>query len=185
MILIRHAPIAEPGRLCGRTDVAARIETVQIDALRQALPRVSRIVSSPARRCRQTADALWPGDPHALDECLWEQDFGAHDGLPFADLPDLGQMRSEMLAQWAPPGGESFADLCARVAPALRRHARAACALDGPLVIVAHAGVIRAALAQVTGSVPAGLAFEIANLSRTRLRCAPEGPLSVIEVNRS
>ena len=87
------------------------------------------------------------------------------------------------LAQYAPSGGESFADLCARVAPALAEHGQAAAQMPAPLVLVVHAGVIRAALSQVTGLLSAGLAFEVATLSATRLRCGPEGPVSVIGAN--
>ena len=146
------------------------------------LPQSPRLISSPALRCRQTAQALWPDCTADTDPRLWEQDFGAHDGLPYADLPDLGILDSAALAAYAPPKGESFADLCARTKPALLAHAAAA--LDGPVVLVVHAGVIRSALALVCGSVPAGLAFEIANLSITRLRCGEDGPLSIMAVNQ-
>lgn len=185
LILIRHAPIAEPGRLCGRTDPPARIEPARIAALRTALPAPGALVSSPALRCRQTAGALWPERAATPDATLWEQDFGAHDGLPYAELPDLGPLDGAALAQWTPPGGESFADLCTRVRPALLKHGRQAAQDGAPVVLVVHAGVIRAALSQVMGAVHAGLAFEIATLSVTRLRCGVEGPFSVIEAGRT
>ena len=185
LILIRHAPIAEPGRLCGRTDLAARIEPAQIAALRAALPAPGALVSSPAQRCLQTAKALWPERAAVPDAVLWEQDFGAHDGRPYAELPDLGPMDGPALAQWSPPGGESFAGLCTRVRPALLCYGRQAAQDAAPVVLVVHAGVIRAALSQVTGSQHAGLAFEIAPLSVTRLRCGAEGPFSVIEAGRT
>lgn len=182
LILIRHAPVAQPGRLFGRTDVAARIDADAISALKARIGPLARVVSSPALRCRQTAEAVF--DRIEQDDRLWEQNFGEHDGLPFAELPDLGVLSSADLALHASPGGESFADLCARVAPALIEYGQAA-ADHGPVALVVHAGVIRAALAQVTGHVPGGLAFEIANLSVTRLRCGADGPFSVIEVNRT
>ncbi|WP_233252524.1 histidine phosphatase family protein [Maritimibacter sp. 55A14] len=164
--------------------MAARIDPEAIIPLRDALPVVGRVVTSPALRCRQTADALWPDHDQTHDPRLWEQDFGAHDGLPHDRLPDLGPMDARTLSDWTPPGGESFSDLCARVAPALSEHALTACGLGRPLALVVHAGVVRAAVAQVTGTVHAGLAFEVANLSVTRLRCGADGPFSVIEVNR-
>ncbi len=182
LILIRHAPVAIPGRLFGRTDVMARIDPTAISALRAQLSPVSQVISSPALRCQQTAEALFDG--HTLDARLWEQDFGDHDGLAFDQLPDLGVLASEDLAQHAAPGGESFAELCDRLAPVLTEYGRQAWT-SGPVTLVVHAGVIRAALALVSGHVPGGLAFEIANLSVTRLRCGPDGPLSVIEVNRT
>ena len=64
-----------------------------------------------------------------------------------------------------PPGGESFADLCARIAPALARLAD-----GGRVTVVAHAGTVRAALALALGAVPPALAFEVAPLSATSVR---------------
>ncbi|WP_083191299.1 histidine phosphatase family protein [Salipiger sp. CCB-MM3] len=183
LILIRHAPLAEAGRLFGRTDAAARLEPEAIAALRARLPRPALLISSPARRCRQTAEALWPDLQVQQDARLWEQDFGAHDGLRFDQMPDLGPLDGPDLARWTPPEGESFADLCARTAPALMQHGQTAAELGAPVVLMVHAGVIRAALSQVCGAVHAGLAFEVAPLSVTRLRCGVEGPLSVIGTN--
>ena len=93
LILVRHAPVAEPGRLFGRTDVAARVDPAAVLALREALPRPARLISSPARRCRETAAAIWPDLSPETDARLWEQDFGDHDGLPFAEIPDIGPLR--------------------------------------------------------------------------------------------
>lgn len=164
LILIRHAPALSEGRLCGRTDVAADLsDGALVAAVRAALPTPGRLVVSPALRCRQTAAALWPGEG-ASDPRLWEQDFGVWDGRPYADLPDLGPLTAADLAAHRPPGGESFADLCARVQPALVDHAA-----QGPATIVAHAGVIRAALALTLGAVPGALSFDIAPLSVTRI----------------
>ena len=102
------------------------------------------------------------------------------DGLAYADLPDLGPLPREALADRRPPGGESFADMAARVIPALE----ALAAADGPVAVVAHAGTVRAGLALAIGSVPAALAFEVAPLSLTRLRCL-DGAFSVACVNLS
>ncbi len=180
-MLIRHAPAAVPGRLYGCTDVAARIDPAAISALKARLGDVAQVISSPAQRCRQTAEALF--GTSLEDARLWEQDFGAHDGLPFEALPDLGILSAAALARHAAPGGESFADLCTRTAPALAQHGAQA-NWGGPVALVVHAGVIRSALALVIGSVPGALAFEVAPLSLTRLRCGADGPVSVIEVNR-
>lgn len=182
IILIRHAPVSWAGVLCGRTDLDARIDHAATDALRDDLGPAGHVVSSPARRCRQTAEALFGS--HEQDVRLWEQDFGAHDGLPFGELPDIGILSGDDLADYAAPGGESFSDLCVRTSPAFSQYGQMAYD-NGPVVLVVHAGVIRAAIAMVTHHVPSGLAFEVGNLSVTRLRCGPEGPVSVIEVNRT
>jgi alpha-ribazole phosphatase len=179
LILIRHAPALTGGRLCGRSDVAADCgDGRRIAALGAALGRPARVVTSPALRCRQTAAALWPGLATTEDAALWEQDFGDWEGRALAELPDLGTLPAAALADHRPPGGESFADLCARAAPALEELARA-----GPATVVAHAGTIRAALALALGAVSGALAFEIAPLSVTRIACLPDGNFIIREVN--
>lgn len=164
LVLIRHAPALAGGRLCGWTDVAADVSDVEaIATLAQAIGAVDRVISSPALRCRQTAAALWPGLGAAADAALWEQDFGDWDGMALARLPDLGPLSRADLARHRPPNGESFADLCGRVAPALL-------ALPpGRSAIVAHAGTIRAALALALTGPADALGFEIAPLSATEL----------------
>ncbi|SMX36925.1 histidine phosphatase family protein [Maliponia aquimaris] len=180
-MLIRHAPALHGGRLCGRTDVPADLSDVALAPLRALLAGVAHRVASPALRCVQTAGALWTGQDIPIDDRLWEQDFGAQDGLPFDRVPDLGPLSSEALAAHRPPGGESFADMAARVRPALEALASKARA-EGPVAVVAHAGTVRAALALALGTVPPALAFEVAPLSLTRLRVY-EGGLSVMSTN--
>ncbi|WP_417209822.1 histidine phosphatase family protein [Antarctobacter sp.] len=182
LMLIRHAPAQHGGRLCGRTDVPADLGDPAIwRPLKALVAGVPLRVASPALRCQQTAAALWPGAEVQSDARLWEQDFGDHDGMSFGELPDLGRLSPQELADHRPPGGESFADMVARKRPALM--ALAGCAQEaGPLAIVAHAGTARAALALALGTVPAALSFEIAPWSVTRLRVF-DGGLSVIAVN--
>ena len=181
--LIRHAPARSDGRMAGRRDVGADCsDATAIAALRMGLGAFDHLVISPALRCAQTASTLWPERaPDHSDTALWEQDFGDWEGLPYGDLPDLGPLPASALAAHCPPNGESFADICARIQPALIR----ATALGGHVAIVAHAGTARAGLALATGSVPAALAFQIAPLSVTTLSMtAPDGAWSVAGVNR-
>ncbi len=171
LILIRHAPALTGGRLCGRTDVDAEASNLsRIAAVRALAGPPARLIVSPAQRCRQTAQALWPDLASTSVADLWEQDFGAWDGCPYAELPDLGRLPASDLASHRPPGGESFADLAARVWPALSQIADA-----GSATIVAHAGTIRAGLSLVMGNIPAGLAFDVAPLSVTRIARLPGG----------
>ena len=137
---------------------------------------------SPAIRCRETARLILPGRTPKIDERLWEQDFGEWEGLAFEDLPDLGEMSDAVLAAHRAPEGESFEEVCARVELVLAEASVSVRDSEKPIAIVAHAGVIRGALAKVT-SVPAALRFEIAPLSVTRFRCLPDGTFSVISVN--
>ena len=135
---------------------------------------------SPALRCVQTAAALWPDQEPLQDARLWEQDFGAWEGVPFAALPDLGVLSGAALAAHRPPEGESFLDMSARVVPALLEVS----ALGGRVVIVAHAGVIRAALGLALGAAELGLAFQVAPLSLTTIIALPGGTFSIAGVNR-
>ena len=95
--------------------------------------------------------------------------------------PDLGPLDRSKLAEIAPPSGESFSAMVARVSPALADLAERAIA-EGPVAVVAHAGTVRAGLAVALGDVPAALAFEVEPLSVTRLRCLP-GVFSIVCVN--
>ncbi|MCB2126140.1 MAG: histidine phosphatase family protein [Rhodobacteraceae bacterium] len=179
LILIRHAPALTEGRLCGRTDVAADCsDLAALAALRLGVGDPGRIVVSPALRCRQTAAALWPVAGVEENPALWEQDFGAWEGRPTGEIPDLGPMTNGALAEHRPPGGESFADLCARVGPALT-----GLATGGRVTIVAHAGTVRAALALALGSVAPALGFTVAPLSMTRITALPRGAWSIGTVN--
>lgn len=158
--ILRHAPAVTQGRLAGRRDVPA--DCSDRDALARVRSRIGvtdHVICSPALRCRQTADALGL-TPDAIDPALWEQDFGAWEGLPYAELPDLGPLTTNQLAHHRPEAGESFVDLCARITPALR-------ALTRDTLIVAHAGTVRAALSLVAGN--GALSFAVAPLSLTIL----------------
>lgn len=161
-LLIRHAPIAEQGKLFGRSDVDAALPDRHA-ALPAAFAAAHRI-TSPARRCRQTAAWLWPETDIVQDPAFWEQDFGAWEGMGFEHIPDLGPLPRADLAAHRPARGESFLDLAARVAAGLE-----AVTVAGPVVIIAHAGVIRAALGMALGEPSQGLAFAVDPLSMTRL----------------
>ena len=180
LILIRHAPADHGGRLIGRTDVAALVpDAAALGGMRAWLSGAGRRVASPARRCRETAEALFGAEGVETDERLWEQDFGRLDGVAFADVPDLGPLSREALAAHRWEGGENFEDVVTRVAPALRALAEEG---EGPVVVVAHAGTVRAALALALGAAAPALAFVVDPLSVTRVRLAGDA-WSVAAVN--
>lgn len=182
LFLLRHAPADHGGRLCGRTDVPARIpQGPQIAALQRLIPADCLRVSSPALRCRQSAAALWPGAEVGSDARLWEQDFGDHDGLPFAEIPDLGPQTLEALARHRPPSGESFGEMVERLRPIMDELALHA-TRTGPVAVMAHAGIVRAALGIALGQPHLGLAFDVQPLSVTRVRCLPQG-FAILSVN--
>jgi broad specificity phosphatase PhoE len=154
--LVRHAPTSWSGRrFCGRGDpplnragqaVARRLATELADAL----PPGGRIVSSPARRASQTADAIAraiPGTRVELDDRWAEADFGIAEGLTFDELtgvaPDLAERlgRGEVAIDW--PGGEAASSLAERVAAAWREIIEQ----PTPTILVSHAGPLRIAIA--------------------------------------
>lgn len=182
LVLIRHAAADTGGRLCGRTDVGLETGTdVALAALARCLPPMAEVRISPALRCRLTAAALWPEARQIEDPRLWEQDFGAWEGVAYVDLPDLGAMSPADLAEASPPGGESFLDLFARAGSALTEAAEDA-RDGGPMVVVAHAGIVRAGLSLALGAPVSGLGFEVDPLSVTRIRCF-KGGYSIGSVN--
>ena len=170
LALVRHAETAEDtrGHCYGRLDVglsvAGREQCARLaDVFRSESLR--SVWASPAIRARETAAAI--AAPHRLDvgilEPLRELDFGELEGRAY---DEIAVSDPELYEQWmtAPtavrfPGGESYADLQARVdagvAALLARH-------DGGLVaVVTHGGVVRAVLRSVLG-FPAERIFRIA-----------------------
>ncbi|MFD5678969.1 bifunctional RNase H/acid phosphatase [Streptomyces bacillaris] len=92
-----------------------------------ALGTVQEIVSSPLRRCRETAAAVADrlGLEVRIDEGLRETDFGAWEGLTFGEVRE--RYGDDLTAWLADPdtaptgGGESFTEVAARVAAARDR----------------------------------------------------------------
>lgn len=183
-VLIRHAPTAAPGRYIGRTDLPAVLpEPEALGPLWDALSGVEHICSSPLIRARQTAGALFPELRAAIEPDLAEQDFGAWENRRCSEVEMPQGLDAAELAAMTPPDGESFFALCGRVGPALER-LRAAHEGD-TLAVVAHAGVIRAALVHALNApAAAGIGFEIAPLSLTRITLFPDGGGAVGYVNR-
>jgi probable phosphoglycerate mutase len=106
------------------------------------------VVHSGKRRTAQTLRAAGVPEPWRVDRRFLERAFGALEGEPadrWTQPPDVHA---------APPGGESYAQLAARVAAGLAD-------LDGARVLLcAHSGVLRVlrALAGEAGDVGAFLA---------------------------
>jgi len=160
VILVRHgrSQANADGVLAGRTpgvplDEAGR-EQVQKLADRLGQARLSRVVTSPLERCRQTAERLTP-EP-IVDDRLIECDYGEWTGRT------LGELRDEPLwdrIQRRPstvsfPGGESMRAMQARALDAIAEHDAAVAADDGHQsvwVAVTHADLIKAIVADALG----------------------------------
>ncbi|HYD98094.1 MAG TPA: histidine phosphatase family protein [Alphaproteobacteria bacterium] len=171
---VRHAPtLAPPGTLAGRgSDLPADLSDIgRLAALAARLPAGARALATPLRRSRETAAALGLAAPR-LEPDFAEQDFGAWDGRRHDELAGLDPAGTAAFwanpAHHAPPDGESFAAMAERVAA--RIAALAAAGAEGDLIVVAHAGPIRAGIALALDLAPqAALRLSVAPLSLTRL----------------
>lgn len=176
---IRHAPAqGRPGAIHGRLDPPADCVGAarELAALASRLPRGATWIISGARRARDTAHALsaltdGPAEP-LIEPDLIEQDFGVWQGATHKEVADRDPEGAARFwrdpAHQAPPGGESFAAVMRRVSAAIERIA--ARHADGDLVLIAHAGTSRAAVAHALGLTPeAALRLSVDPLALTRL----------------
>lgn len=139
------------GRFQGQTDVPLSDEgRAQALALARVLGGVTFDVamSSDLSRAFDTAQAIC-GDRVRADVRWREFDFGEWEGMTWAEIcarwPQYGAEELSMAQRYAPPGGETFDALCARVGEAVDdlRAGGFAHAL-----VVTHAGPLHAMLAQ-------------------------------------
>lgn len=151
LLLVRHGQTAANAQhlLLGRADPPlTELGERQARALARALPVPDRVISSPLRRATATAAAF--GVPVEIDERWVELDYGDYDERPVASVePDVwARWRSDLT--FAPPSGESLADLGRRVRDACVDVADAAG--TGAVVVVTHVSPVKAALAWALGA---------------------------------
>lgn len=145
-VLIRHTRLTKTvaGLCYGRAEVAlADTFAEEAQAVVAALPWAPREVwTSPAARCRALADVLAAGAPVRVDARLQELNFGAWEGRRWETFYGL-ESEAWALDPWTrrPPGGETAAEMWARVAEV--RAEVTALAADARVMVVTHAGVIR------------------------------------------
>ena len=196
---VRHAPVVgHGGQLYGQRDVPCDTSDARaFEALASALPDGAVWVTSHLSRARDTAAAIQEtarlSIPPIIEPDFSEQSFGDWAGSTWDEIAARDPAASERF--WtdpigrAPPGGESFAALMARVAAAIERFSAEQ---KGDIVAVAHGGVIRAAVAVALGLDPTqAMAIRVDNLSLTRLDRVAGGTLRgkggawrVVAVNR-
>lgn len=190
---VRHAPVrGDGGRIYGGADIACDVSDAHVfTALAPLLPRDALWVASGLGRTHQTVRALFAAgyrdaggsEPHFRRlPVLDEQNLGDWQGLDrarfFAERQPVAASYWFGPADERPPNGESFSELCARVGGVIADLIAEGDGGDRDLVLVAHGGTIRAALALALGLPPqGGLAFAIENCSLTRLDhfAGPEG----------
>lgn len=183
LILVRHGRTAAnaSGLLLGRADPPLdELGTDQAEAVARTLRSEERsvrdVVASPLLRTRMTAEQLT--HDVAVDGRWVELSYGEWERRPLADVPAATWQQWRSDPDFAPPGGESIADLGRRV--------RAACddlveaARDHDVVVVSHVSPIKAAVAWALG-VPDEVAWHLflAPASITRIRL--EGSRRVLQ----
>ncbi|WP_431044709.1 bifunctional RNase H/acid phosphatase [Streptomyces sp. P1-3] len=169
LVLLRHGETAlTPEKRfsgSGGTDPelspAGRRQAEQAAAVLAARGTVQAVVSSPLRRCRETAETVAArlGLDVRIDEGLRETDFGAWEGLTFAEVrerypDDLDAwLRS---AKAAPTGGgESFAAVARRVA--LSRDKLIARYAGKTVLVVTHVTPVKTLVRLALGAPPESL----------------------------
>lgn len=179
--LVRHAAHDRVGTtLCGRmpgvtlgNEGRAQAERL---AERLAFSGVRAVRSSPRERATETAAPIARRLRLDVEEDadLDEIDFGDWTGERFDALdPDPVWRRwNEARASTRPPGGETMGEAQTRAARALDR----AREIDGDVVMVGHADVIKAAIMGVMGlSLDAHDRLEISPASVSRVALWPDG----------
>ena len=194
IIAIRHGPLAADGICYGRWNPplvnppeadAETILTALADPASAGATAggagLMRIVSSPADRCLSIAARVADGLGIAVerDPRIAELSMGDWEGKPWQWIEEHDgerlQLWMERWEQAAPPGGETLADLEARVRAAAAESTAASTtgpAASGPTLWITHAGVIRALRVLLRGSTwPAAMQSKVPHL-------APEAFLS-------
>jgi len=186
---VRHAPVINPGgRIYGQRDVPADTSnTAAFAAVASRLPADALWIATPLQRTQATAAAIHkamqgrvPPAPR-VEPAFVEQHFGDWQGRTYDEIGAYGRGRPGTKgigveghkfwlapAHETPPGGENFVTVMERVAQAVRRLTQEHAGRD--IVVVAHGGSIRAALALALELHPeAALALTIDTLSLTRI----------------
>ncbi|MEV8312740.1 bifunctional RNase H/acid phosphatase [Streptomyces sp. NPDC059900] len=121
---------------------------------------IQAIVSSPLKRCQETAQAVAArlGLDVRIEDGLRETDFGAWEGLTFGEVR---ARQPDELNAWlaspdtAPPGGESFAEVAVRVSAA--RDRLAAEYAGRTVLLVTHVTPIKTLVRLALGAPPESL----------------------------
>lgn len=186
--LIRHG--ATPGNLekryVGRTDEPLTKESVTIlKKLRTHYPIPQQVVTSPLKRCCQTASLLFPGIPSGCCEGLKECDFGRFEYQNYLELAG-----DEEYQRWIDsngtlpfPGGESQADFqercCAAFLESLADLQKKGCA---SVAYVVHGGTIMALMGRFCTEEKAYFDWQVKN--QEGFACRMDDSASVSEGQR-
>lgn len=187
---IRHLPVASSGRYIGHTDIPALIPETSAN-LATPLPENALWFASPMLRAIDSAHWLMRSvqenvAPLQVVPELMEQNFGIWENKTYEEIWQLADKSKNWPspAMVKPEGGESFIGLCARVDHWIEKMMKEA--PGTPLIAVAHAGTIRAALRHALNIIPEqALSFAVDYGSITQVEYfLNEGGARVNYVNR-
>lgn len=168
-VLLRHGetPLTPEKRFSGSggtdpglSDIGHR-QAELVAASLAARGTIQAIVTSPLKRCRETADAVAArlGLDVRVDEGLRETDFGAWEGLTFAEVRDRypDDLDAWLASSKTAPtgGGESFAAVARRVA--LSRDKLIARYAGRTVLLVTHVTPIKTLARLALGAPPESL----------------------------
>lgn len=145
MIFLRHPTPDIDSAICyGQTDMdIAEIGLSQIDDALISTPKITKLLASPAIRCRKLTLALAERDniEPIFDARLWEMNMGNFEGVRW------DEMDRSISNKWLSdpmnnptPNGEAFVDLQKRVLEFLNEHLNEA---QGKTIVICHASPIR------------------------------------------
>ena len=159
--LVRHGATdwTQQGRYQGRADVPLSAQGLrEVEALTEYTDdqNITRIVTSPLCRARQTAERLAGHlglSGLEIDDDLLELDYGAWEGLTQAELklawPEQLRAWKTAPADFTFPDGESLLVAQRRVKTCLARWQKISD--SGPMLLVTHSAWIRLALLDLAG----------------------------------
>jgi broad specificity phosphatase PhoE len=177
LVLVRHGRTAAnaQGLIQGRLDHPLdEVGLAQAAEVAKVLGHPSRVISSPLRRARETAEAL--SGEIEIDERWIELDYGEYDGCPVTSVGSEVWARWRDDAAYVPAGGESLTTMAARVVSACESLRDAAAAAD--IVVVSHVSPIKTAVAWALGAgAEVGWRSHLDQASITRISFGPRGPV--------
>ncbi|WP_405980897.1 bifunctional RNase H/acid phosphatase [Streptomyces sp. NBC_00158] len=167
---------------------AGRRQAVAVAEALAARGTVQAVVSSPLRRCRETAQAVADrlGLPVAVEEGLREADFGAWEGLTFAEVrerfPDDLQAWLDSPRAAPTGGGESFTAVTRRVSAA--RDRLLAAHAGRTVLLVTHVTPVKTLVRLALGAPPESLyRMELSAASLSAVAYYADGNASVRLLN--
>ncbi len=158
--LVRHTtPKIDKGICYGQfnLDVTDSFDT-EVALIKKQLPvKEAQLYSSPLLRCYKLACQL--GNPISLQSQLKELNFGTWENIPWNTIPsaEIDPWMANFVTE-KPPQGESYLDLNERVLNFFTKLTETP--TESPIIIVSHAGPLRAFLANILG-IPLKDSFDI------------------------